>query len=221
MRLRPSGRSGPVAVSLDAFRGYHEAAAEVWEHLALSRARIVACAGPDGTGLAADAAATARAALDARRGARATAEAAMAMRARLIETHAAERRDPWALKHAAGGVMEIEFLAQTGALLSGAGLGQPARAALPALAEAGWLDAASAERLTAALRLQQRLQQVERAALDQATVPTRFGTGLRRAFARAADAPDFEALTARLGEAQREAADLVEARFAALDRENG
>lgn len=145
----------------------------------------------------------------------------MAMRARLIETHAAERRDPWALKHAAGGVMEIEFLAQTGALLSGAGLGQPARAALPALAEAGWLDAASAERLTAALRLQQRLQQVERAALDQATVPTRFGTGLRRAFARAADAPDFEALTARLGEAQREAADLVEARFAALDRENG
>ncbi|MEL6482206.1 MAG: bifunctional [glutamine synthetase] adenylyltransferase/[glutamine synthetase]-adenylyl-L-tyrosine phosphorylase, partial [Pseudomonadota bacterium] len=48
MRLRPSGRQGPVAVSLDAFRRYHAEAAWVWEHLALTRARVVAAAGEEG-----------------------------------------------------------------------------------------------------------------------------------------------------------------------------
>ena len=42
MRLRPSGKQGPVAVSLDAFRSYHCDEAWTWEHLALTRARPVA-----------------------------------------------------------------------------------------------------------------------------------------------------------------------------------
>ncbi|WP_162630721.1 glutamine-synthetase adenylyltransferase [Paracoccus endophyticus] len=42
MRLRPSGRQGPVATSLDAFRAYQMDEAWTWEHLALTRARVVA-----------------------------------------------------------------------------------------------------------------------------------------------------------------------------------
>ena len=42
MRLRPSGRSGPVATSLDAFASYQETEAWTWEHMALTRARVVA-----------------------------------------------------------------------------------------------------------------------------------------------------------------------------------
>ena len=42
MRLRPSGRQGPVATSLAAFRTYQREEAWTWEHLALTRARIVA-----------------------------------------------------------------------------------------------------------------------------------------------------------------------------------
>ncbi|WP_308914879.1 glutamine-synthetase adenylyltransferase [Jannaschia sp. LMIT008] len=42
MRLRPSGRQGPVAVTLEAFRTYHAKDAWVWEHLALTRARSLA-----------------------------------------------------------------------------------------------------------------------------------------------------------------------------------
>ncbi len=38
MRLRPSGRQGPVATSLDAFRHYQRSDAWTWEHLALHRA---------------------------------------------------------------------------------------------------------------------------------------------------------------------------------------
>lgn len=219
MRLRPSGRAGPVAVSLDAFRRYHAEAAEVWEHMALSRARVVATIpGEAGAGaaraLGEDVMAVVGTALARRAAAPAeTAGAAAAMRVRLIEAHAAERPEPWALKHAAGGVMEIEFTAQTGALITGRGLGMPARTALVDLAAAGWLAPDEAATLSATLALEQRLQQTERAALAQAVSPDRFGTCLYRVFARAGGTRDFETLTAHLAEAQSAAAAVVARRF--------
>jgi glutamate-ammonia-ligase adenylyltransferase len=42
MALRPSGRSGPVAVDIDAFTSYYAEHAWTWEFMALSRARVVA-----------------------------------------------------------------------------------------------------------------------------------------------------------------------------------
>lgn len=42
MRLRPSGRSGPVATSIDAFESYQRDEAWTWEHMALARARVIA-----------------------------------------------------------------------------------------------------------------------------------------------------------------------------------
>lgn len=42
MRLRPSGRQGPVATSLGGFVSYQNTEAWVWEHMALTRARPVA-----------------------------------------------------------------------------------------------------------------------------------------------------------------------------------
>ena len=41
MRLRPSGRKGPVATSISSFLNYQINKAWVWEHMALSRARII------------------------------------------------------------------------------------------------------------------------------------------------------------------------------------
>lgn len=40
-RLRPSGSSGPLVASLDAFRDYHRKSARTWERQALVRARVV------------------------------------------------------------------------------------------------------------------------------------------------------------------------------------
>ncbi|MFQ6553343.1 glutamine-synthetase adenylyltransferase [Aestuariibius insulae] len=45
MRLRPSGRQGPVATGWDSFQSYQRNEAWTWEHLALTRARAVA--GPE------------------------------------------------------------------------------------------------------------------------------------------------------------------------------
>jgi glutamate-ammonia-ligase adenylyltransferase len=42
LRRRPSGRSGPLVSSLEAFRGYHETSSELWEQQALIKARFVA-----------------------------------------------------------------------------------------------------------------------------------------------------------------------------------
>ena len=42
LRLRPEGRMGPVAMSLDAYGAYHRDRAELWERQALLKARAVA-----------------------------------------------------------------------------------------------------------------------------------------------------------------------------------
>ena len=42
MRLRPSGNKGPVATSWSSFQSYQKNDAWIWEHLALSRARVIA-----------------------------------------------------------------------------------------------------------------------------------------------------------------------------------
>jgi glutamate-ammonia-ligase adenylyltransferase len=42
MQLRPSGKSGPLVSSLDAFREYHKTSSLLWERQALIKARFVA-----------------------------------------------------------------------------------------------------------------------------------------------------------------------------------
>ena len=41
MRLRPSGQKGPVATQLSSFIDYQASEAWTWEHMALTRARVV------------------------------------------------------------------------------------------------------------------------------------------------------------------------------------
>src|SRR6202043_1031979 len=42
MRLRPSGRQGPLATQFTSFVDYQTKEAETWEHMALTRARAIA-----------------------------------------------------------------------------------------------------------------------------------------------------------------------------------
>ncbi|MCH8168824.1 MAG: bifunctional [glutamine synthetase] adenylyltransferase/[glutamine synthetase]-adenylyl-L-tyrosine phosphorylase, partial [Proteobacteria bacterium] len=208
MRLRPSGRQGPVATSLGGFAKYQAEQAWVWEHLALTRARVVA--GPPD--LAAEVERAIRAALSGRKGDPEVLDQAREMRAKLLGAHARERRNPWSLKYAAGGLMEIEFLAQTGVLYHGLAC-RAAGEALPALAESGWIGEDEAAALAEALALMQRLQQIERVALETPIDPETAGEGLRRAMARACGAKDFAALEARLAALQRSAAEIGEDLF--------
>jgi glutamate-ammonia-ligase adenylyltransferase len=210
MRLRPSGRQGPVATSLGAFRTYQRESAWVWEHLALTRARVIGGAEPVGRA----AAQVIDEALAGRAGQAEVLSEARGMRAKLLEAHRRERERSWALKHAAGGLMEIEFLAQTGALACGLARGLCAAEALPRLGDAGWIAPEEAEALAAALSLQSRLQQIERVALESPFDPETAGQGLRDAMASATGHDDFAALEAALRAAQGRAAAIAARVFA-------
>jgi glutamate-ammonia-ligase adenylyltransferase len=153
-----------------------------------------------------------RNALDGRKGDERVLDEAREMRVRLLDANAGDRKNPWSLKYATGGLMEIEFLVQTGTLLHGLDQ-RAARAAVPELAKLGWLTEAEAETLDRALALMQRLQQIERVALDSPIDPASAGEGLRRAMARYCGEPDFEALEARLAGLQGEAAAVAERVF--------
>ncbi len=208
MRLRPSGRQGPVATSLGAFAKYQAEQAWVWEHLALTRARVVA--GPHD--LAADVEQTIRKVLSGRKGDADVLDQAREMRGKLLGAHARDRQNPWSLKYAAGGLMEIEFLAQTGVLYHGLAC-RAAGEALPALTANGWIGEEEAAALAEAHALMQRLQQIERVALETPIDPKTAGEGLRRAMARACGAEDFAALEGRLSALQRTAAQISEDHF--------
>ncbi len=119
VRLRPSGRKGPVATSLAAFNDYQRGDAWTWEHLALTRARVLA----GGAELARDIEML-RCAIIAEKGRNPSLAADVAdMRARLGAALGA--LGPWEAKLGAGRMMDIELCAQTLALLSAS----PARAA--------------------------------------------------------------------------------------------
>jgi phenylpyruvate tautomerase PptA (4-oxalocrotonate tautomerase family) len=97
MRLRPSGRSGPVATSLAAFENYQHNEAWTWEHMALTRARVASSS----PALAARVATVIREVLRAPREAAAVAADVVEMRRAIAAEKGAAA--PWDLKYAAGG----------------------------------------------------------------------------------------------------------------------
>ena len=114
MRLRPSGRQGPVATSLASFESYQRDEAWTWEHLALTRARVVA--GDDS--LAHDIEAIRRDVLSQTRLRDTVLSDVVEMRARLGK--AKPTTGAFDVKSGAGRLQDIEMLAQTATLLAGA-----------------------------------------------------------------------------------------------------
>ena len=160
MRLRPSGNKGPVAVSLAAFRQYHEKDAWTWERLALTRARVMAAT----RGFRPVVEAALRAALCRRVAARTIRRDTVAMRARLARDAPPRGAMGGAfdLKHRDGGMMELGFIAESLQLIHGPRTPSlfrtGTRAALDALAEAGHLSRRETTALIAADRLYRSVQ---------------------------------------------------------------
>src|SRR6185295_16694282 len=106
MRLRPSGNSGPIASSLQGFRRYQETDAWTWEHMALTRARVIAGDGD----FAADCAMALRGILCRPRDPVKLAGDVATMRRRIAQQYPTDRL--WDVKHLAGGLVDIEFIVQ-------------------------------------------------------------------------------------------------------------
>jgi glutamate-ammonia-ligase adenylyltransferase len=196
MRLRPSGNKGPLAVSLEGFKRYHEWDAWTWERMALTRARVVA--GP----------------ADLRRRVNQAIEAAIQrpQEPDQIRTNATEMRrrmardlrphGPWDVKLRLGGLVDIEFIAQVLQLIHARNpkfhRSQTTHIALRRLSVAGALSKADAKVLIQAERLWRTVQGMLRMTvgrIEATTLPAASATLLLRAAADAGvpavDTDDF------------------------------
>ncbi|WP_029007709.1 bifunctional [glutamine synthetase] adenylyltransferase/[glutamine synthetase]-adenylyl-L-tyrosine phosphorylase [Azospirillum halopraeferens] len=201
MRLRPSGNAGPLATSLASFVKYQAEGAWTWEHMALTRARVIG--GDDAL---------------AERVRAAICDALVRPRDpdRLLWDVADMRRridrefgtaNPWDVKYARGGLIDIEFIAQYLQLRHAAAdrgvLSADTAGAIRNAADAGHLAPAVAEELLSALRLWRRVQGFLRltttGVLDPGQVSQSLFEGLARTAFPDEDAPvDFAALDTRL-----------------------
>jgi glutamate-ammonia-ligase adenylyltransferase len=201
MRLRPSGRSGPLATQIGGFESYQEREAWTWEHLALTRARVVSSP----PAFAARVDAVIHKVLCRKRDAHAIAADVVEMRGAIAK----EKGDahPWDLKYAAGGLVDIEFISQYLQLVHAAAapeiLDTSTARSLDKAARLGVLAPEDSAILRPAVRLFHDLTQVLRLCLPGTLDPKTAGVGVLVLLARAADLPDFPALAAHVAETQR------------------
>ncbi len=193
MRLRPSGNQGPVATSWASFTHYQQDEAWVWEHLALTRARVVA----GEPGLARDIEAF-RADFIARpRDVDQVLREVSEMRARL-----AAAKSPagiWDVKNGPGRLLDIELMAEAGALLAGSAERDVASGLQGAVA-AGLLEVAQAQVLRTAYDLFWQVQCATRLLSGKVIEADTIGQGGTAFLCRATGFEQVEQLQAALQE---------------------
>jgi glutamate-ammonia-ligase adenylyltransferase len=199
MRLRPSGRSGPLANSLEGFETYHAQSAWTWEHMALTRARVIH--GP--AALVDRLTDIVKTALCRPRDPVALVRDVADMRDRIAQH--APAKSAWDFKHLPGGLFDIDFVAQYLALLHAAArpdlLAPHPAEMLRRMAEAGLIERTDAERLQATRTLLSDVQSLLRLTLngdESAFDETSAPEGQRRLIAATEDAVDLASLKARI-----------------------
>ena len=108
LRLRPNGDAGMLACSVEAFRDYQLNHAWVWEHQALTRARF--CAGDPEVGAQFEAIRIKI--LRQPRDLPKLKEEVLAMRQKMLDSHASKSDELFDLKQDPGGIIDVEFIVQ-------------------------------------------------------------------------------------------------------------
>ncbi|MFT4183660.1 MAG: bifunctional [glutamine synthetase] adenylyltransferase/[glutamine synthetase]-adenylyl-L-tyrosine phosphorylase [Rhizobium sp.] len=197
MRLRPSGNKGPVATRINSFEKYQREEAWTWEHMALSRARLL-CGDEE---LVLNAERIIGEVLSTKRDIAKIARDVVEMR-NLIE----QEKPPesiWDMKLVSGGLVDIEFIAQYLRLIAPArGVGIDANGlstgeALKLLG-ASLMDRNDLDLCLEALNLYTELSQLIRLCVDGAFDPAKAPSGLIELVCRAGDCPDIRTLEAEL-----------------------
>ena len=201
MRLRPSGNKGPAATQYRGFLDYHtQGEAETWEQLALVRARPVA-GQPD---FMDEVAGQLRGIVSRQRDPLRVAHDAAEMRA-LIAKEKGES-DPWDLKLASGGLMDIEFLAQTLVLASAhvhpALVRHNTASILLAARDEGLMDRDAVTCLLEGYGLMRDMMQWQRAMVSGEFDPKAADRNFLKRLATLAGLPDFKVLDTHLKELQ-------------------
>ncbi|MCU0893745.1 MAG: bifunctional [glutamine synthetase] adenylyltransferase/[glutamine synthetase]-adenylyl-L-tyrosine phosphorylase, partial [Rhodospirillales bacterium] len=197
MRLRPSGKAGPIATSLASYQRYHREDSWTWEQMALTRARVIA--GPPA--LTGEIDRSIRAALTRQRDEEKLRADVADMRAKMERERRA--RSLWDVKHLRGGLVDIEFIAQYLQLRHAHAAPQVLATntmdALNGLAAAGVLAPEAADELIEALGLWQKLQARLRLAFaDPLAAGSEEGAKVLHEVFRDIASPDVSTLTGRM-----------------------
>ncbi|WP_181704162.1 bifunctional [glutamine synthetase] adenylyltransferase/[glutamine synthetase]-adenylyl-L-tyrosine phosphorylase [Chthonobacter albigriseus] len=199
-RLRPSGNAGPLATRLSAFARYQREEAWTWEHMALTRARVVADTG----GIGAEAAAVVAETLTRRRDDAAIRRDVADMRARIEAEKGSD--DPWDMKVVPGGLIDVEFVAQYLQLVHAADhpkiVSTNTEAVLVLAEKAGVLTEADGDVLIPAIRLYNDVTQVLRLAITGRFKPAEAPRGVLALVNQAGAVPTVEMLEAQLRETE-------------------
>jgi len=197
MRLRPSGNKGPVATRINAFEKYQSEEAWTWEHMALSRARMVA----GDESLRSEAERIIERVLGKAGDRRKIIKDVAEMRAMI------EKEKPpkgiWDVKLIQGGLVDIEFIAQCLTLVAPCdGIIAEGRSANTdaTLRHLGphFLDAPDLYTVIGALRLYTDLSQVVRLCIDGIFDPAEAPEGLKELICRITELPDLKVLEGEL-----------------------
>lgn len=197
-RLRPSGNAGPLATHISSFIKYQTNDAWTWEALALTRARPIA-----GDADFCDTVAKEVAALNGRdRDDKTVRTDVLKMR----ETIEAEKGtdNPWSIKAAKGGLIDIEFLAQWSILARGGEMESDLQSTRSMLETApdNLLQSEDRSILMDAHLLYGKVQQLTRICLVEEFVPETAPPGLVKAICATLDVPDISIAQAQLNEAK-------------------
>jgi len=209
MRLRPSGNAGPLATRLSAFIQYHHESAWTWEHLALTRARVVQA--DHGLGDRIDAAIAEI--LSRPRDVAKTIDDVASMRALM----ARERppRHAFDLKLAAGGLVDLEFIAQSAQLVARdtvAAPQAPTEEVLRRLGATGLVP--EGERMGEIHALYSTVLEVMSAALADPFKDEGWTEAFRELLAQRTNTPNFERLANDIAEMEAEVSAAAEAWYA-------
>jgi [glutamine synthetase] adenylyltransferase / [glutamine synthetase]-adenylyl-L-tyrosine phosphorylase len=202
MRLRPSGRQGPIATQFRGFAAYQMSEAQTWEHMALTRARVIA---GDAT-LARQVDEARIEILRQERGAFLRDDVA-AMR-RLVAKEKGEGESGegglFTLKYAVGGPLDIDFIAQFLALQHARAIPEMRVRAPDELirnaADRGLVTAEAAETLEAAHRLFTSVTQVLNVLVDRTATLSGVNAAVWQRLTAAVSLPGFRQLDRELTE---------------------
>jgi len=213
MRLRPSGNAGPLATSLAAFRSYQRGDAWTWEHLALSRARVVA--GSGGLPEVVEREIAEVLALPSDRAK--IIDDVISMRALMAKER--KPRHAFDLKLADGGLVDLEFIAQSAQLVAGDRIGLPQAPPARVLARLGEIGLVPrGQRLAEIHSVYSTILQVMSSALVSPFKAEAWSPAFQDLVAQLAHYPDFARLELDVAQMQAEVSAAAAAWYEAARR---
>jgi [glutamine synthetase] adenylyltransferase / [glutamine synthetase]-adenylyl-L-tyrosine phosphorylase len=208
LRLRPQGGKGPVASQFKGFVAYQQSEADLWEHMALTRARVLA--GDEAFGTVVQAAVrqivgTSREPADVFAEVR-------SMRDLIAQEKGDD--DPWDLKLVRGGLTDLDFIAQGLVLAYGAAhpvlIGHTPEEIFAEARKVGLIDDEDARSLVEAHRLFHAVFQWQRLTIEGRFDPASVSPAIMKRLSTIAGLPNEKVLLHQLKETQSQVAGLYD-----------